>query len=96
MCVRHTDSYERQDTMLRSLFSAFLMYSRIPAPHVEWREENRRYALGFFPLVGAVIGLLTFGWYLLSQLIGLSGLLFGAVSVLIPIAVTGGIHLDGY
>ena len=32
------------------------MYSRIPAPKVEWKEENRRYALGFFPLVGAVIG----------------------------------------
>lgn len=82
--------------MIKSLFSAFLMYSRIPMPHVEWREENRRYALGFFPLVGAVIGLLTAGWYQLATSVGLSSLLFGAVAAVIPIAVTGGIHLDGY
>ena len=42
--------------ILRSFASAFLMYSRIPMPQVEWKEENRRYALCFFPLIGAVIG----------------------------------------
>ncbi len=72
------------------------MYSRLRMPHVEWREENRRYSLGFFPLVGAVIALLTAGWYLLAQVIELSSFLFGAGAVIIPIAVTGGIHLDGY
>ena len=48
--------------MLRSLCSAFLMYSRIPVPQVEWNEENRRYALGWFPAVGAVLGLLLVLW----------------------------------
>ncbi|MBQ1398379.1 MAG: adenosylcobinamide-GDP ribazoletransferase, partial [Clostridia bacterium] len=42
--------------MIHSFFSAFLMYTRIPMPQVEWREENRRYSLCFFPLCGAVIG----------------------------------------
>ena len=82
--------------MLKSLFSAFLMYSRIPMPKVEWREENRRYSLGFFPLVGAVTGVLLTLWYLLSGYLKINSLLFAAVSTAIPIAVTGGIHLDGF
>lgn len=82
--------------MLKSLFSAFLMYSRIPMPKVEWREENRRYSLGFFPLVGLVTGVLLTLWYLLSDYLGINSLLFAAVSTYLPIFVTGGIHLDGY
>ncbi|MBR2284134.1 MAG: adenosylcobinamide-GDP ribazoletransferase [Ruminococcus sp.] len=82
--------------MLRSLISAFLMYSRIPMPGVEWREENRRYALGFFPLVGAVIGGGFLLWRLVCDILDIGQLLFAAISVFIPIAVTGGIHLDGF
>lgn len=82
--------------MIRSLLSAFLMYSRIPAPRVEWREENRRYSLGFFPLVGAVIGGLTLLWRMLCDKLGIGQALFAAGAVLLPIAVTGGIHLDGF
>ena len=44
--------------MLNSLFSAFLMYSRIPVPQVEWKEENRRYSLCFFPVIGVVLGII--------------------------------------
>lgn len=82
--------------MLRSLFSAFLMYSRIPMPHTEWKEENRRYSLGFFPLVGAVIGGLLVLWRYLSALSGNGQLLFATVAVILPVLVTGGIHLDGF
>lgn len=82
--------------MLRSLLSAFLMYSRIPLPQVEWREENRRYALGFFPLVGAVIGGVMVGWRALCDVLCAGQLLFAAVAVFLPVLVTGGIHLDGF
>ena len=82
--------------MLKSLICAFLMYSRIPMPHVEWREETRRYALGFFPLVGAVQGMLLVLWYLLADKLLLPPLLFAAGAVLLPVLVTGGIHLDGF
>lgn len=82
--------------MLNSLFSAFLMYSRIPMPKVEWKEENRRYSLGFFPLVGAVIGLALLGWNWLAHRLNLNPFMLGTVSALIPVAVTGGIHLDGF
>ncbi|MBQ3666038.1 MAG: adenosylcobinamide-GDP ribazoletransferase [Lachnospiraceae bacterium] len=83
-------------SLLKSFASAFLMYSRIPMPRVEWKEENRRYALCFFPLIGVVIGLLITGWYIFCEKWQVSFVLFGAVSVCIPVLVTGGIHLDGY
>ena len=82
--------------MLNSLFSAFLMYSRIPMPKVEWKEENRRYTLGFFPLVGAVIGIAFLLWHWLCRRLSLNPFMLGAVSAVIPVAVTGGIHLDGF
>ena len=75
--------------MLKSLLSAFLMYSRIPVPPVAWEEKNRRYALCWFPLIGAVIGGLLIGWYLLSSRFLVTGILFGAVAAWIPVLVTG-------
>lgn len=82
--------------MLNSLHSAFLMYSRIPVPKVEWKEENRRYSLGFFPLVGAVIGALLVFWRFACNALDIGQFLFAAGGVFIPILVTGGIHLDGF
>lgn len=82
--------------MLSSLLSAFLMYSRIPVPKVEWKEENRRYALGFFPLVGAVIGGLLVLWRMACDRLGIGQFLFAAGAVFLPALVTGGIHLDGF
>lgn len=83
-------------TFLRSLAAAFLMYSRIPVPRVEWRDENRRYALCCFPIVGAVIGALFLLWRRLCAGAELGSLLNAAVCTAIPILVTGGIHLDGF
>ena len=42
--------------MLKSLCIAFATYSRIPTPRVEWTDASLRYAICFFPLIGAVIG----------------------------------------
>lgn len=72
------------------------MYSRLPMPKVEWKEENRRYSLCFFPLIGAVIGGLFLLWYYVCIQLNINTLIFGAGGMLIPIAVTGGIHLDGF
>jgi len=83
-------------TVLKSLASAFLMYSRIPMPSVEWKEENRRYALCFFPLIGAVIGGLLLLWQYVCGILNIGAILRGAVCVLLPILVTGGIHIDGF
>ena len=49
--------------LLRTLAVTFALYSRIPMPHFEWKEEDMRYSIAAFPLVGAVIGLVFFGVY---------------------------------
>lgn len=82
--------------MLKSLVSAFQMYSRIPMPRIEWNEKNRRYSLCFFPLIGAVTGGLAVLWQLFSEELGFGGFMYAAVIMLINILVTGGIHLDGF
>lgn len=82
--------------MIKSFVSAFLMYSRIPMPRVEWKEENHRYSLCFFPFIGAVIGGLFLLWRYICIQFEINTLIFGAVGMVIPIAVTGGIHLDGF
>lgn len=91
---------------------AFSMYSKIPMPQSEWTDENMSLAMCFFPWVGAVIGLVTWfvyqagQWVLLRQNQGqnpgletfaLGNPLFLTILlVLIPIFITGGIHLDGF
>ncbi len=72
------------------------MYSRIPMPNVGWSEENRRYALCFFPLIGAVTGGLLLLWQYICGALDIGVFLNSAVSVLIPVLVTGGIHIDGF
>ena len=82
--------------LMASLVIAFSTYSRIPMPRVDWRDENRRYALCFFPLIGAVIGAAMALWLWLCQRLALNGLLQGAVAAAIPLVITGGIHMDGF
>lgn len=82
--------------MLRSMCSAFLMYSKIPMPQVEWKEENKRYAFCFFPFVGAVIGAVFLLWHYLCGVWHVGKVFYAAGGVLIPLLITGGIHLDGF
>ena len=80
---------------LRSIALAFSMFSRLPAPRVSWKGENRRYLLCAMPLVGAVIGLFIWLWSRLAGVLDLGVSLTAAGITLLPLAITGGIHLDG-
>ena len=76
---------------------AFSMYSKIPMPKVDWSEENMAYAFGFFPCVGVVIGAAMSLWAVLIEYANLAGSLFSAaVFLLLPLIITGGIHVDGF
>ena len=68
--------------LIRSFLIAFSTYSRIPVPQAEWTEENRRYAMCFFPLVGAALGLILWGWLALSDVLHTDILIRGAVAAL--------------
>lgn len=82
--------------LLNAFCICFSMYSKIPMPQVDWKKENMKYVFCFFPLIGAVIGGISVGWYYLASYWGLSAVLYGAVAAVIPVLLTGGIHMDGY
>lgn len=81
--------------LAESVDVAFSMYSAIPMPQIEWNEKNMKYMLAFLPLVGVVQAALLLGWTALSGWLAVNGVLFAAVATLIPLLVTGGIHMDG-
>lgn len=81
---------------LESMVVAFSMYSKIPMPQITWTKDNMRHTLCYFPLIGAVIGALLYVWYWLCGFLQIGVMLQAAIAVLIPVVVTGGIHLDGF
>ena len=79
-----------------SLFAAFSMFSALPAPQVPWEKEKIRYMLVAMPLIGAVIGVMEWLWLQICTWLSLGTILSAVGFTLIPILLTGGIHLDGF
>ena len=75
---------------------AFSMFSRIPMPNADWNDKNMRYAFCFFPLVGVVIAAAGYGIMYLFEFLAFSPLFTAVVITIIPVLITGGIHLDGF
>ncbi len=74
---------------------AFSMYSKIPMPKADWEKENMRYMMCFFPFIGVVEGACMFLWSKVAAWLQAGDVMRSCVYVLIPVLVTGGIHLDG-
>lgn len=81
--------------LFNSFKIAFSMYSKIPMPQSEWTKENMRYVMCFFPLIGVVIGALSYVWGIFGGRLVESHAFLTIILLLIPVAVSGGIHLDG-
>lgn len=81
---------------MRALVLAFAMYSRIPVPRTQWDASTRADALCWFPLVGAAVGAVLWGWMALARLLALEPVLFAAGAAALPVLLSGGIHLDGF
>lgn len=82
--------------IIKAAVIAFSIYSKIPVPIFEWKEEDMKYHLIFFPWVGAVIAFLTIGWDALAVSLGLGDLCRTLILVAIPLLITGGFHVDGF
>ena len=82
--------------MLDSFLMAFSLYSKIPVPQRQWNDKSMKYCICFLPLVGAVIGVLQYFAFILLQRLSLGAVFRGAVLSVLPVIVTGGIHMDGY
>lgn len=81
--------------MWSSFKIAFSMYSKIPMPNTDWNKKSMKYAICFFPMVGAVIGLIVWLWSIVSYKLNFGDILRTSIYILIPVLITGGIHLDG-
>ena len=79
-------------TALQTIAVAFAMFSALPMPQFDWNEKKMRYALCAFPLEGVVCGAL----WCVCGVLPLPAAARAAGFCLVPIWVTGGIHLDGY
>ena len=75
--------------------AAFGTFSRIPVPKSAWTDFGSTHALAAFPLVGLAEGFLMAAWGHVANLLGVPATIVAAVLVALPVAVTGGIHLDG-
>ena len=78
--------------VLQTIAVAFAMFSAVPVPQFAWNEKNMRYALCAFPLVGCLCGAL----WCVCGVLPLPAPAQAAGFCLVPVWVTGGIHLDGY
>ena len=77
---------------LQTIAVAFAMFSAVPVPLFGWIELNMRFALCVFPLVGLLCGVL----WCVCGVLPLPAPARAAGFCLVPVWVTGGIHLDGY
>lgn len=82
--------------ILKSIVIAFSIYSKIPVPQFEWKEEDMKYMLCFFPWIGAVIGGCVYLWAYLCRVFEVGTLCYATIGVAIPLVITGGFHVDGF
>lgn len=82
--------------LFKAFAACFSTYSRIPMPVIDLDSDDMKYAMIFFPFIGAFIGILEYLLYFICINKDLPKLFFSLISLAIPIMVTGGIHLDGF
>lgn len=80
---------------INSFIIAFAMYSKIPMPRADWKKENMKYVMCFFPWIGVVIGLCFYLWGSYADRIPAGQILYAIILTILPVWITGGIHVDG-
>ncbi len=81
--------------MFFGIILAFQFLTRIPLPiQCPWNKKTIRWALRAYPLIGLVIGMLLNVIYVMEPFV--PGWFMALLLLTIWIAVTGGLHLDGW
>lgn len=83
-------------TLWTAVVSAFSTFSVLPTPRIEWNEYALKNVLAALPLVGVVIGGVLCLYYWISGFLQLPAILSAVAFTILPIALSGGIHMDGY
>ena len=82
--------------MLNGIIMSFSMYTTIPMPQNKWEEKNFPFIIVGLPFVGLVIGLI---WVFISKILintNISIIINSTIICLIPLFLSGFIHIDGY
>ena len=82
--------------IFRWLAVTFSLYSKIPMPRFEWKDDDMAHSLTFFPFVGAVIGAVICLLNCISPFNTLPVAVRIILSILVPLIITGGFHVDGF
>lgn len=82
--------------IMKSFFIAVAIYSRIPVPQFEWKEEHMKYVFCFFPWIGAFIGVCIYFWNYLCAIFNIGILCRVMLDIAISLFITGGFHVDGF
>lgn len=82
-------------SVISGLLVALSMYSAIPVPQVNWEKQTMRWALGFLPLIGVLIGAIEWFWFAFCVHFGAGRRVLRCDRSADSSAVSGGIHLDG-
>lgn len=82
--------------IIKAMIIAFSMYSKIPMPQFQWKDEDMKYMLCFFPWIGAVIGGCVYLWGMICEKYEISLLCYTLIGTAIPLLITGGFHVDGF
>ncbi len=82
--------------LFRGIPAALSLYTRIPVKMKNWKDGDMRRAFAFFPLAGCLIGVLSVLAWLLCRRYELPVFFQTGILYLIPLAVTGGLHADGF
>lgn len=82
--------------LVKACIIALGTYSKLPVPYFEWKEEDMRYSICFFPLAGVLAGAAQWLWLWFCNKYGTGDMAKAAAVIIINILITGGIHIDGY
>ena len=59
-------------------------------------KEGKKYIIYLFPLIGVVIAALMYAFSMLSQQFGFGQSFFALIGAVIPVMMSGGVHLTGF
>jgi adenosylcobinamide-GDP ribazoletransferase len=81
--------------MIQKFLLAISFFTRIPIGKRDFGSLTLAQATAYFPIVGALIGLLTGGFYLLMLALGLPTIISAWLTIGFHLLLTGGLHEDG-
>ena len=82
--------------IIKCMLIAFSLYSRIPMPQFEWKDDEYGNAIAFLPFVGMVLAAVQILVYRVCVLTDAPVFVITMLMCAMPLLLTGGFHLDGY